>query len=250
ARTSMRKHTTSARRVSHSASRRASGSQSLPGLVFVIDMVPRSLSGETSQDSEPHLTVNTARPKQIVGTAFTPDPAGGPRAPIYVSDNAGLSWKLNSILPSVAGSIGTADITTGFSGKSSRLYAGILNAGNIHLQFLRTQNPFTPTPMAILADRPNADQPVTHATKKGSQEHVYIGANDFSAPGGKTATLDESLNAGAPAPTFTSVRDEKRTTLGQDGPQTRPASHRDGTVYAAFYRWRSSTGSFPANTLV
>jgi len=248
---SLRRRSTPSRRSRSAAPRRTTGPKpSGPSLAFVINMTPKSLSGETSQDSEPHLTVNAAKPKQIVGTAFTPDPAGGPRAPIYISDNGGLAWKLNSILPSVAGSIGTADITTGFSGKSSRLYAGILNAGNIHLQFLRTLNPFTTTPMTILADRANADQPFTLATKKGAKEHVYIGDNDFNAPGGKTSTLDESLNAGATAPTFTSVRDEKRTTLGQDGPQSRPTAHKDGTVYTAFYRWRSSSGSFPANTLV
>ncbi|HUL74916.1 MAG TPA: hypothetical protein VLT86_17520, partial [Vicinamibacterales bacterium] len=149
------------------------------GSAFVINMIPKILSGESSQDSEPHLTVNPAKRKQIVGSAFTSDPAGGPRAPIYISADGGLSWKLNSIVPSVAGSIGTADITTGFSGKSSRLYAGILNAGNIHLQFLRTQNPFVPTPMTVLSDRANADQPFTVATKKGAKEHVYIGDNDF-----------------------------------------------------------------------
>ena len=248
--TTLRRRPTT-RRARSAAPRRTSGPKpSGPSLALVINMVPKSLSGETSQDSEPHLTVNAAKPKQIVGTAFTPDPAGGPRAPIYISANGGLTWKLNSILPSVAGSIGTADITTGFSGKSSRLYAGILNAGNIHLQFLRTMNPFTTTPMTVLADRANADQPFTLATKRGAKEHVYIGDNDFNAPGGKTSTLDESLNAGVTAPTFTSVRDEKRTTLGQDGPQSRPTAHKDGTVYTAFYRWRSSSGSFPANTLV
>ena len=168
------------------------------GLVFVINMIPRSLSGETSQDSEPHLTVNPSNRKQIVGTAFTPDPAGGPLAPIYISPNAGLTWKLNSIVPSVPGSIGTADITTGFSGKSSRLYAGILNAGNIHLQFLRTLNPFTPTPMTVLSDRANADQPFTHATKKGAKERVYIGDNDFNAPGGKTRNARRVAQRGRP----------------------------------------------------
>ncbi len=240
-----------ARRARASSTRRAATrASSTVTLPFIINMIPRSLSGETSQDSEPHLTVNPAKPKQIVGTAFTPDPAGGSQAPIYLSDNGGLTWKLNAIVPSVAGSIGTADITTGFSGKGSHLYAGILNAGNIHLQFLRTLDPFSSTPMAVLADRADADQPFTLATKKGSKEHVYIGDNDFNAPGGKTSTLDESLNAGVTTPTFTSVRDEKRSTLGQDGPQTRPASHKDGTVYSAFYRWRSASGSFPANTLV
>jgi len=258
AKTSRRKHGAARqpRRAASRANGHANGAtnglngKQTSGLVFVINMIPRSLSGETSQDSEPHLTVNPSNRKQIVGTAFTPDPAGGPSAPIYISPNAGLTWKLNSIVPSVPGSIGTADITTGFSGKSSRLYAGILNAGNIHLQFLRTLDPFTTTPMTVLSDRANADQPFTHATKKGTKEFVYIGDNDFNAPGGKTETLDESLNAGVPAPAFSSVRVEKRSTLGQDGPQTRPASHPDGTVYAAFYRWRSASGSFPANTLV
>ena len=125
-------------------------------------MIPKSLSNEHTQDSEPHLTINPANNKQLVGTAFTPDPAGGVLAPIFLSSDGGASWRLNSIVPSVAGSIGTGDITTAFSGKATTLYANILNAGNSHLQFLRTLNPFTPTPMTILADRPNADQPFTH----------------------------------------------------------------------------------------
>ena len=223
---------TSAKRGRRPASKRRAPKGTLaPSMVFLIDMIPKSLSAETSQDSEPHLTVNPANPLQIVGTAFTPDPAGGAQAPIYISSDGGLSWKLNSIVPSVPASIGTGDITTGFSGKGTRLYAGILNAGTFDLQFLRTANPFLPNPMTILLNRPNADQPFTIAT-------------------GKTATVDESLNASVAAPAFNSVRVETRTTLGQDGPQTRPVSHPDGTVYAAFYRWRAGSGSFQANTFV
>jgi hypothetical protein len=240
---------TSAKRGRRAASKRRGASTS-PSALFLIDMIPKSLSNESSQASEPHLTVNPANPQQIVGTAFTPDPAGGAKAPIFISTDAGLTWKLNSIVPSVPASIGTGDITTGFSGKATTLYAGILNAGNSHLQFLRTTNPFLPNPMTVLSDRADADQPFTIATRKGTKELVYIGDNDFNAPGGKTATVDESLNAGVPAPAFNSVRVEKRTTLGQDGPQTRPTSHADGTVYAAFYRWRAGAGNFQANTFV
>jgi hypothetical protein len=222
-----------------------------PGTVFLIDMIPKSLSAESSQDSEPHLTVNPANTKQIVGTAFTGDPAGGPRAPVYVSADGGTSWRLNSIVPSVPGAgLGTGDITTSFSGKGTTLYGGILKAGNGHLEFLRTKDPFTAVPMTVLMDRPNADQPFTHATIGAGKERVYIGSNDFAATAGKTGTVDDSLNAGASTVTFNTVRVEKRTTLGQDGPQTRPATHSDGTVYAAFYRWRSSTGNFSANTFV
>src|SRR5581483_3089395 len=53
--------------------------------VLVVNMIPRSLSGEEHQDSEPTIAVNPANPLQIAASAFTPDPAAGPRAPIFVS---------------------------------------------------------------------------------------------------------------------------------------------------------------------
>src|SRR5207244_1029261 len=140
------------------------------------------------------------------------------------------------------------------SRKGTRLGAGILNAGTFDLQFLRTKNPFQPNVMTVLLDRPDADQPYLHARKKGSKELVYIGENDTSQRlpigNGKTATVDQSRDAGKTHPVFSSPRVEKRTTLGQNGPQTRPISHADGTVYAAFYRWRAASGNFQANTLM
>src|SRR5258708_1970126 len=57
--------------------------------VTVVNMIPKSLSGETNQDSEPNLAVNPINPKQIVGTAFTPNPAGGSFAPIFGCRQAG-----------------------------------------------------------------------------------------------------------------------------------------------------------------
>ena len=69
------------------------------GQVLVVNMIPRSLSRETNQDSEPSITVNPARPLEIVGTAFTGDPMGGPLAPIYLSSDGGNTWRLNSIVP-------------------------------------------------------------------------------------------------------------------------------------------------------
>src|SRR5215470_19411441 len=72
--------------------------------VTVVNMIPRSLSRETNQDSEPSITVNPANPLEIVGTAFTPDPMGGAFAPIFISTDGGNTWLLNSIVPSTAGS--------------------------------------------------------------------------------------------------------------------------------------------------
>src|SRR5947207_5807665 len=181
-----------------------------PGFLLV-NMIPRSLSGETAQDSEPHLTVNPANPNMIVGTAFSPNPGGGALAPVYKSLNGGTTWTLNAIVPSQAGSgLGTGDITTSFNRTGTKLYGGILRAGTGNLEFLRTSVPAFP-PMTVLKSRPSADQPFTHATTVPSgpgagQDRVYIGDNDFAAPGGKTQTLDQSLNAAVgPPTTFNSV---------------------------------------------
>lgn len=226
-----------------------------PGFLLV-NMIPQSLSGETAQDSEPHLTVNPTFPNLIIGTAFSPNPGGGALGPVYRSLDGGSTWTVNAIVPSTAGSgIGTGDITTSFNRTGTRLYGSILRAGTGALQFLRTPAPAF-LPMTVLKSRPNADQPYIHATTVpaggvgAGQDRVYIGDNDFAAPGGKTQTVDQSLNAAIAAPVFNSVRVEKRATVGQDGPQCRPVAHSDGTVYAAFYGWRALTGSFPANTLV
>ncbi len=232
--------------------------------VLVVNMIPRSLSGESNQDSEPTLTVNPANPLQIAASAFTPDPAGGNLAPIYVSNDGGLTWSLNSIVPSSAthGSM-TADITVAFSSKSNRLYAGIIRLpfpGNkTRLNILRTSDFQGGSMMDVLVDRTGqgVDQPyvqaVTVATgPDAGKDRVYVGDNDFNSPN-KTATIDQSLDAGKVAPVFASVRIEKRATSGQDGPPVRPAVHPDGTVYAVFHSWRSfnpSTGAGVADVVL
>src|SRR5258705_312640 len=89
--------------------------------VDVVNMIPFSLSGEVNQDSEPHLAINPSNPRHIAASAFTPDPLDGPNAPIFVSNDGGSTWLLNSILPSF---IETADVSLAFSAKD--LYAGVL----------------------------------------------------------------------------------------------------------------------------
>src|ERR1041384_4011726 len=77
-----------------------SGVQKTAAGVLVVNMIPKSLSGEDNQDSEPTIAVNPANPLQIAASAFTPDPAGSGRAPIYVSTDGGSTWTLNAIVPS------------------------------------------------------------------------------------------------------------------------------------------------------
>ena len=206
--------------------------------VTVVNMIPKSLSGETQQDSEPNIAVNPENPLQIVATAFTPDPLNGPRAPIFVSSDGGATWSLRTIVP---GGPATADISVGFGDRGGALYAGTLNFTTVNLNVLRTANPFAVTPMTLLVDRADEDQPWVTAATAGAgagRDRVYVGHNNFNTSP-KTATVEVSRDARtAPAPAgFAAQALERRTNVGQDGPPIRTAVHHDGTVYAAFHRW-------------
>lgn len=232
--------------------------------VMVVNMIPRSLSFETNQDAEPSLAVNPTNPQQIVGTAFTPNPAGGNRAPIFISTDGGKTWTLNAIVPSgVNPQFGSAtgDITVSFSGNGKKLYAGILqdtsNPRRLPMDFLSTDNFAGSTLMKQLLTRDNADQPYTHATTipsgpNANKDALYIGSNLTDNRTTQTSTLDFSLNASSATPTFKTVLLEHRSTgtAEQDGPQVRPVAHPSGVVYAAYTGWRAATGDFDANTLI
>ncbi len=245
---------------SPSPSGKPSPSPAPAGKILVVNMIPKSLSNEINQDSEPNLAVNPANVKQIAGTAFTPDPGGGSNAPIYVSTDGGQTWQLNATVPGGNASSGTGDITLRFAGTSNTLYTGDLRGdSSLTLNALRTANFASATAMTVLESRGQVDQPFIQAAtvSKGAgsgKDRVYVGMNDQGAPGGKTATIDVSLDGTTATPTFTSVRLETRSTPAApnniDGPQIRPTIHSSGVIYAAFYGWRSATGSFTAGTLV
>ncbi len=221
--------------------------------VRVVNMTPQARSNETNQDAEPNLAVNWANPFQLAASAFTPNPTGGLNAPIYVSSDGGLAWLLNPIVPGNNASYGTGDITLGFGGTSGVLYAGILRGDQfLRLNILRTGNYLSPTAMTVLVSRSSDDQPyVEAATVAGlGLDRVYIGNNDISQRlvSGHTATVDGSLDAAtAPSPAgFAPLRVEPRATAAlpfgsgnQDGPSIRPAVHADGTIYAAYFGWRT-----------
>jgi hypothetical protein len=224
--------------------RRAKAATSSLSDVLVVNMIPRSLSGETEQDSEPFLAVNPVNPLEMVASAFTPDPFGGPQAPVYVSKDGGNSWDLRSTVPS---NVQTGDITVAYSGGSDNLYSGILRRpGNLLLNILRTPDAFGTGTMNVLTSRTRVDQPFVHATVVNGKEHVFVGTNDLAVTNGRTATIDFSRDAAAATPAFSKVRIETRATSGQNGPQIRPVIHADGTIYAAFYSWQA----FAANNEV
>jgi Abnormal spindle-like microcephaly-assoc'd, ASPM-SPD-2-Hydin len=222
---------------------------------FVINMVPRSLSGETNQDSEPNLAVDPANPLHIAATAFTPDPLSGPLAPVYVSTDGGHSWALNMLAP---GGDSTSDITLHFGSASHVLYAGILRQDDLDLNILRTGNFTAPGPMTILEDRSNEDQPwveaITAKSVPGAPDRIYVGNNNFNTTP-KSATIDLSQDA-ATAPPPAGVAPQgicSRTPGSQNGPPTRPVAHPDGTIYAVYVDWHQAyfgNGNYTGDVVV
>ncbi|MDQ0585507.1 hypothetical protein [Streptomyces rishiriensis] len=213
----------------------------------VVNITPAALSGDRSQDAEPNLAVNPERPSEIVATAFTPDPMGGPLAPIYVSTDGGQTWGLRSIVPGAAAGTGTGDISVGFASEGGALYAGILSgrhpATATRMQILRSPGISSTAPMEVLVTRDRPDQPWVVAGSvrlhDGTRDRVYVANNDLGRQP-QTAGVDVSDNArtaSAPAGFKPSVI-ERRAPSGQDGPPVRIALHPDGTVYAVFESWR------------
>ncbi|HEV1287231.1 MAG TPA: sialidase family protein [Bryobacteraceae bacterium] len=206
----------------------------------VVNIIPRSLSGEANQDSEPNLAVNPANPLQMAASAFTPNPAGSGDAPIYVSTDGGNTWTLQAIVPSDQM---TADITIRFGGNGN-LYAGILRTPFTQfdaqnnpiptLNILRTGNVLSGAEMSVLVTRTGAgvDQPYIQAASVGGSDVVFCGNNDFN-DNPQSANMDFSNDAANAVPPFKTTVVDVRAGEG-DAPSIRPAIHSDGTVYGAF----------------
>jgi hypothetical protein len=230
----------------------------LSAQVKVINIIPKSLSDETNNDSEPNLAVNPANPLQIAASAFTPDPLGGNTAPIFISVDGGRTWAINSILPS---QIRTADVTLRFGSNSNVLYAAILRLPNVddHFELVvcRTADFTDAKPMDELLTRKGekgVDQPYVAVSTIAGKDRVFIGNNDLNDPAGHTASIDRSLNSAAvppPAGFYNPFRIETRPTFAQDGPQIRAAMASDGkTVYRIFYSWTTFDGRYATADVV
>jgi hypothetical protein len=219
-------------------------------MIHIVNIIPNSMSGETQQDSEPNLAVNPQNTNDMVATAFTPAPLGGPNAPIYVSTDGGNTWSLRTVVPGNSPTTGTFDITVGFATTSGILYAGTINSSTVQMNILRTASFTSTTPMTLLVARSSEDQPWVVASSVvvagSSKDRVWVGNEDGNQPNGETATVDVSLDAATAAPPagFTPIQLEHRATAviaslgrGKDGPPIRIAWHPDGTVYAVFERW-------------
>ena len=201
--------------------------------LFLVNVIPATLSDDTRQDSECSVAVNPVDPRQVAVTAFTVDPAASGNAPIFVSTDGGATWALDVCVP---GGDSTRDISVRFGGTTGELYAGILRRDNSNLNILRAPT-FPPVGlMTVLVDRAGPDQPWVETGWLGAggttQDRVYVTMNS-DAPG--TAEAQFSLDAatgGPPAGFGAAVNVEARA--GNDRPSVRAAVHRSGVVYGLF----------------
>src|SRR5260370_40637404 len=199
-----------------------SGVFASPTSVKLVDLIPASLSGETNQDSEPFLAIQTANPQVMVASAFTPNPVSNQgNAPVYVSQDGGNTWVLNAITPvqRMACDI-THAMATGENHPRGDLHAGTLAcASGITLDESETNDVGSSTTMNVQSTRSDVDQPFVRALGVSNGDRIYVGVNDFNQSGGHTATVDVSVDGGA---TYKSIAIEARNTMGQDGPSIRP----------------------------
>ena len=228
----------------------ARGQAPAPSSIKVVDLIPASLSGESNQDSEPFLAIQKDNPQVMVASAFTPNPFSMTgNAPVYVSQDGGVSWALNAITPVQRM---TCDIThamaTGESHPRGDLHAGTLDCSSgVMLDESESTDVASSATMNVQSMRGNVDQPFVRALGVSSGDRIYVGVNDFNQSNGRTATIDVSVDGGA---TYKSVPIERRKTAGQDGPSVRPAVANDGTVYVAFFGWRKFDGKTATSDVV
>jgi hypothetical protein len=233
-------------------------------LLSIVNIIPSSKSDETRYNSEPSLAVNPADTQLMAATAFGQDiDATTGNAPIYVSQDGGSTWDLRYIVPD--GPWG--DITIAFSqgtlyaAKIPKFIAGSKPPSATRLKVLTAANfldPSQPT-MQVLNNPPNGNLPTTDqpwivaATVPQGQgqdagnDRLYVGFNNLrreagAQPAGEPpfgASIDMCLNARAATPVFSVASLDKRYRRAADGPQTRLAVHPNGTIYAAYYHYRT-----------
>lgn len=203
--------------------------------VRLVNMVPKSQSGETAQDSEPQITVNPENVRMMVGTAFTPPPGGGSSAPVYFSNDGGEKWTLNLIVPGAGGVTGDTDDQSIRFGGASTLYGGVLLGTTVALDILRSSPYSQTTVMPGLVSRTSIDQPYVSAIHSQGKDRVFIGNNDNSS-GPFRGSVEHSSDArNAPAPAgFTQTVLDQRTPFIRELPPIRCAPHENGTVYVAY----------------
>lgn len=241
--------------------------------IRVVNMIPRSLSHEHEENSEPSVTVHPKDAAFVIGTAFTiytNNYCDKAHSPAFVSSDSGEAWSMVCVLPTPPFLLTQSrqpamDMTARFSGDGSALYAGFLmqdqaNAdtllgtdahiigyletiqGNLKLLFARAALGLGLPDWKYLLFRPSVDQPFL-ATSSTASRYIAIGADDdymfndstcFS--GSVYSTIDAfPVNGVVGSNQVHPYCVAFRPSSGRT-PAVRPAIASDGSVYGILYR--------------
>src|SRR5216683_8202459 len=176
---------------------RAQGASPPARSVTVVDIIPESLSGESNMNCEPNLTVNPTDPTQIAASARLPEPMGRKMSVVFVSADGGTTWSCRSTVPIDETS---PDVTLRFGGLSNTLYVAALPAFDPNKKYkfvICRSNEFAKRRMGsilVVQRQDLIDQPYIAAAMINQLDRVFVGANDWNGPPGRTATIVRSLD--------------------------------------------------------
>jgi hypothetical protein len=212
---------------------------------FVSNVIPREISQETDQNSEPSIGVNPTDVNQVLIGAFNRSPVSGTAQPYYSSSNGGLRF-INDF--SIQHGDTSLDWTNGGTIYGTRLDP----AGGGTSRVTTSPNPTNAalpggivplSPVANSALGGNTDQPWVAAATVGGKDRVYVGINNAGgAP--QNDIVRYTLDAKAAAPVWNNVPLNPAPIAGGDSVPVRVAIA-GNTVYSAYDQVRAA---FNGNT--
>lgn len=205
----------------------------------VTNVIPTSMSNETTQNSEPSIGVNPGSTNQAIISAFT-TPIGGPM-PYYFTNNGGTIW---SNPQSIAHGDTTVEWSPGGTPYMARLFNDPANgnASTIEVQRSIPPNPpltfFPAFPASQYAPGGGGpDQPWLEVNRVAGVDRFYVGFNDTTLAN-NTASVRYSTNGGG---AWANVVIENTAPAIGNGAAVRVAAT-GNRVYAAFQRFTAAVG--------
>ena len=192
----------------------------------IVNMIPKSLSGEAEQDCEPNIAVNPENPQQIVGHRVHARPDERDHAPVYVSSDGGRDLVAALDRPGRPRHGRTSRV--GFGSRGGALYAG-----HPQLHDHEPERPAHRQPVRADADdrarRPPGGGPAVgqrddRARRQRRQGPGLHRAQRLQRPARRLRRSSSRATPAAvraPARLRDRKRSRRRATVGQDGPPVR-----------------------------